>query len=227
MLFPSTHHSLFAHLRSAELPVRQQALDRFAEVYWKPAYKYIRLRWRRQPADAEDLTQAFFTGLLSRDVVGRFDPSRGSFHNYLRTCIDNFARNDAARPTVPLAPHRDFAGAEAELAEGATLSPEEIFYREWQRQIFTLAVGDLRALAAEQGKPVHFAVFEQYDLCEEEPRPTYEELAARHGLPVTQITNYMAWARRQLRVLASARLAGVIGSDRELVTETRRLFEGD
>lgn len=214
--------------------MRQEALDRFAEVYWKPAYKYIRLRWRRQPADAEDLTQGFFAGLLARDTVARFDPARGSFHNYLRVCIDNFAHNGAAAAAARAIPSLDFAGAEAELAQAsltaaATLTPEEIFHREWQRQIFALALDDLRALAEAQDKAVQWAVFEAYDLAagDDGRRPSYDELAARHGVPVTQINNYLAWARRQLRELAMARLAGVTGSERELQAETRRLFEGE
>jgi len=214
--------------------VRQEALDRFAEVYWKPAYKYIRLRWRRQPADAEDLTQALFAGLLVRDTVNRFDPARGSFHNYLRVCIDNFAHNRTASAAARAIPSLDFAGAEAELAltsmtAMATLTPEEIFHREWQRQIFALALDDLRALAAKPGKAAQWEVFEAYDLASggDERRPSYGELAARYAVPATQITNYLAWARRQLRELTMARLAGVTGSDRELQAETRRLFEGE
>ena len=98
-MFPSTHHSLLVDLRNTSEPLRRQALDRFVELYWKPAYKYIRVRWRSEQADAEDLTQAFFVTLLERETVSRFETSRGSFHTFLRACIDNFARDEAKAST--------------------------------------------------------------------------------------------------------------------------------
>ena len=82
----------------------------------------------------------------------------------------------------------------------AAESPEEIFEREWRRQLFALALEDLRAECERAGKHTQWAVFEAYDLAEGE-RPSYAELAARHGVPETQITNYLAWARRTLRAL--------------------------
>jgi RNA polymerase sigma factor (sigma-70 family) len=229
-VFPSTHYSLLVELQSASEPMRRQALDRFVEVYWKPAYKYIRVRWRREPSGAEDLTQAFFVTLIERETVNRFEASRGSFHNFLRTCIDNFARDEAKAGAsarrggearrIPL----DFPGAEAELvAAGPEASPEELFHREWQRQIFALAVVDLEALCRQRGKIVQFTVFRDHDLAGE--KPSYSELALRHGLVLTQITNYLHWARHELRRLALERLAGVTGSPGELRAETRLLFE--
>ena len=215
-MFPSTHHSLLADLQGSSEPLRREALDRLVEVYWKPAYKYIRVRWRREPADAEDLAQGFFAALLERQMVSRFEPSRGSFHSFLRVCIDNFTRDEDRRGR---AGHRltvDFSGAEAELAAaGEHVSPEELFHRDWQRQIFALAIGDLHELSRQQGKSVQFAIFQEHDLAA--ARPSYAELAARHGVAITQVTNYLSWARRELRRLAVERMDGV--------TEPRLLLE--
>ena len=61
------------------------------------------------------------------------------------------------------------------------------------------------------------------DLTEAE-RPSYVELGARHALPPTQITNYLAWARRTLRALVQDRLRGVTAGDRELREEMRRAW---
>ena len=116
----------------------------------------------------------------------------------------------------------DFDTAEREIASAAP-SPEDIFFREWQREMFSLAVADLRAACRESGKDVQFRIFEQYDLAEEE-RPAYAELAAAHGIPVTQVTNHLAWARRELRRLLLERLQPVTSGDRESRAELRTLF---
>jgi DNA-directed RNA polymerase specialized sigma24 family protein len=43
--------------RSADPLERERALETLFEAYWKPVYKYIRLRWNKTPEDAQDLTQ--------------------------------------------------------------------------------------------------------------------------------------------------------------------------
>ena len=48
--FPLTRRSVIEAVRSIDEEERQRALEALCEAYWKPIYKYIRLRWNR-PAD--------------------------------------------------------------------------------------------------------------------------------------------------------------------------------
>ena len=102
------------------------------------------------------------------------------------------------------------------------ISMEEYFHREWQREMFALAVEDLRVLARHKGKDVPLHVFEDHDLVEQPPG--YAELARRYGLPETTVTNYLAWARRELRRLLLARLAELTAGERDFHREARELF---
>lgn len=213
--FPSTRYSVLAGIDSDEPHLRAAAWERFSEAYWQPAFRYLTLRWRLDRELAEDWTQEFFAGLLAKEVVERYEAARGSFHNYLRVCLDNHVRSrlSAKRPSEPL----DF-----DLADSSP-SPEEIFLREWQREVMTKAVADLERLSEERGKKTAFAIFTAYDLGGEE-RPNYDELALRFGVASTQVTNYLAWARRELRRLALERLASLSMNEREYRAEARRLF---
>ena len=202
--------------------VTVDALDRIAALYWKPVYKFVRIKFRKSNEDAKDLTQSFFASAIERDFFGRFDPARASFRTYLRMAVERFAANEYA------AAHRQKrgGGVEFEALEdqaAATESPEEIFEREWQRQLFALALDDLRAHCEHAGKQAQWSVFEAYDLAEGD-RPSYAVLSARHELPETQVTNYLAWARRTLRGLVTERLRGVTSGDRELREEMRRVW---
>jgi hypothetical protein len=117
----------------------------------------------------------------------------------------------------------DFAGtgAEAEALHCAdTDTPEDVFHREWQRQLFTLAVEDLRTHCREAGKQLQFQIFEEYDLADGD-RPAYAELALRHGISTTALNNHLAWSRRMLRTHLTDRLRGVTSGDRELHDEMR------
>jgi hypothetical protein len=55
-------------------------------------------------------------------------------------------------------------------------------------------------------------------------RPTYAQLAVELRLPVTQVTNYLAAARRELRALVLSRLRDLCASDTEFRDEARELL---
>src|SRR5262249_15016997 len=176
--FPLTRLSVLAAARSADTTERSRALDLLFAGYWKPVYKYIRLKFSQAPQDAQDLTQGFFAELLERDLLARFDPAKSRLRTYLRLCSDSFVLNEvksAGRQkrggnAVHFA--LDFAAAEGELG-AQTIDPakipslenfEEFFEKEWIRSLFSLAVEDLRNLAALKKKEKAFAIFEEYDL---------------------------------------------------------------
>jgi hypothetical protein len=113
------------------------------------------------------------------------------------------------------------------LASDATNAElEELFRQEWIRSLFERAVDQLRAECDASGKAVQFAVFETYDIVGPSQRvtPSYAELAAKHSVPETQITNYLAFARRRLRHHVLETLATLTASDDELAAEAREIL---
>ena len=235
--FPATRWSVVEAARSLEPGERERALEILFAAYWRPIYKYVRLRWRRPPADAQDLTQAFFMELLERGLLSKFDPAKSRLRTYLRICMDSFAAN------MEKAAHRqkrggnslhvalDFAAAESELKAGAVdpaalpspESLEEFFEREWVRSLFGLAVEELRKMCEARGKLTAFQLFEKYDLDGEE-NISYAELAETFEMPVTDVTNALAWARREFRRIALERLQEICGSEEEFRREARAVF---
>ncbi len=231
--FPLTRHSLLQAVASADEAERGRAFGTLAEGYWKPVYKYLRVRWRAAKEEAEDLTQEFFTRALEKQFFDRYDPEVARFRTYLRTCVDRFVANQrraAGRAkrggdlkVVPF----DFAFVEGELAASGmpeVLDVEEYFQREWTRSFFEATVEALSRRCQELGKGAHFRLFERYDLEDQERRPTYGELGAELDLPVTQVTNYLYWVRREFRRLALERLRAGTASEQELRAEARQVL---
>ena len=229
--FPVTRRSVVLAVGSTEEEVRREAFGALVTAYWKPAYKLLRLRWRLEPAVAEDATQEFFVRALEKGWFARYEPDRARFRTYLRTCLDGFAANrrKAARRdkrgggAMPLS--LDFAGAEGELAYAEPVDPvdaEALFHREWVRHLFQLAVERLRRRLDAEGRGLRFGLFAAYDL--DEPRPTYGELAVTHGIPVTRVTNELHAARRTFRHEVLELLREVTASERELREEVRALL---
>jgi len=217
--FPSTQASL---LEAATAGMEVEALDRVIAIYWKPIYRFIRLKFRKNNEDAKDLTQSFFAHALQRDFFKRFDPKKASFRAYIQMAAQRFAANQHA------ASKRKKRGGDIEFEtvgeqEVATESPEQVFEREWQRQLFSLAIDDLRAHCERDNKEIQFRVFQSYDLVEGE-RPSYAELAQRYSISETSVTNYLAWARRILRQCVNERLRGTTSGERELRQEMQCIW---
>jgi RNA polymerase sigma factor (sigma-70 family) len=236
--FPLTRQSVVLATRSSEPDERRWGYETLLAAYWKPVYKYLRVRWNASTEDAEDLTQGFFARVFEKGLLERYDLSRARFRTYLRTCLDSYVANErkAARRVkrggdVQLVP-LDFENAEGEFgrlgAAGAT-DPEVYFRQEWVRALFGIAVSELRTRCAAAGKQVHFALFERYDV--EGPgvdeKLTYATLAGEFGLPATQVVNYLAYARRQFRGIVLDKLRETCGTEREFRSEARELFGVD
>jgi DNA-directed RNA polymerase specialized sigma24 family protein len=232
-LFPNTRHSLISGARHRSPPLRAFAQEELAALYWKPIYKYLRLKWHASEEDAQDLTQGFFLPALNGDFLRRYDKSKAKFRTYLRMSLDRFVvsqRRAASRLKRGggAVAHLDFKAAENELCsqkipEGADM--EDYLHREWTRSFFGAAVERLRHESATSGKEVQFALFERYDIEGQDGNPpSYAELAKEYKLPVTQVTNYLAFARRQFRRIILEQLAQLTGSDDQLREEARDLL---
>ena len=235
MQFPPTRLSVVARTRSHDEETRRVALGMLIEAYWKPVYKYLRIKWRLDPDEAADLTQDFFTTALEKDVLGRYDEARARFRTYLRLCVDGFASNARKAEgrlkrgggvvTVSL----DFQSAEGELVQhepAVAADVDDLFYQEWVRALFQHAVGDLRKATEAAGRATMFAVFERYDLVEQAERPTYAAIGHELGLTPVTVTNHLAAMRRQFRRHVLDRLRNLTTTDEEFEAEARRLLGG-
>lgn len=232
--FPATRHSAVLAAQSENVLERERGLSILIDTYWKPAYKYLRIRFHETNEDAEDLTQAFFTRAIEKDFFAGYDADRGSFRTYLRTCLDRFVANEkkaaSRRKRSPGAPmlSLDFPSAESELAreaprEGQTV--DQYFHDEFVRSLFGLAVEKLREECQQRGRDLPYRIFERYELDRDpdEP-PTYAALAEEFHIPATQVTNFLAFARREFRRIVLEKLREITASDREFREEAKTLL---
>jgi RNA polymerase sigma factor (sigma-70 family) len=238
--FPLTRWSVLDAARGTDEAERARAMDTLCAAYWKPVYKYVRLRWNRPTADAQDLTQGFFVQIIERGLLEKFDPAKSRLRTYLRVCVDSFVTNeDKAAKRLKRGGNAshvalDFAGAEEELG-GTTMDPasipspeslEEFFEKEWIRGLFELAVEDLRKRCETSERERTFRLFEEYDLAGDETI-SYDKLAAEYGIPVTDVTNALSWARRAFRQIALGRLQEICSSAEEFYREAKAVFGWD
>src|SRR6202790_3399785 len=129
--FPPTRLSVVDAARSGDRSEQARALETLFAAYWKPVYKYVRLRWNQPAEDAQDVTQGFFAEMLERELLAKYNPAKSKLRTYLRLCVDSFVMNEekAARRQKRggNATHiaLDFQAAEGELAV-VTIEPASI-----------------------------------------------------------------------------------------------------
>jgi RNA polymerase sigma factor (sigma-70 family) len=221
--FPLTRWSLIAATRSSQPEERRRALNTLIAVYWKPVYKYIRLRWHKENEEGKDLTQEFFSRLLEKDFLGSYDAKRAKLRTFLRVCVDRFMANqEKASRRLKRGGEAQFLPLEFEAAKGGLMQIEipapaqmdEFFEREWARSVFALSLERLREDLEKNGKQTHFQVLQL----------TYELVAQRFGLKSSDVTNYLAYARREFRRTVLEQLREMTASEEEFQREARSLL---
>jgi hypothetical protein len=235
--FPVTNQSAIAAARSEDYVVRQRAFDTILTSYWKPAYKYIRLKWQANNEDAKDLTQGFFANAFEKNHFANYDAHKASFQTFLRTCLDGFVANERKagkrlkRGGGANHFQLDFVSAEDELAMQALqandLNPADYFHREWVRWMFTISVDALRERYEASGRMVHFQLFEAYDLKDDDETISYASLANTFELEPATVNNYLAATRRDFRRIVLDKLREITATDEEFRTEARSLLGVD
>jgi RNA polymerase sigma factor (sigma-70 family) len=233
--FPVTRLSAIVGTTSSNQEERTRAFEALIAAYWMPVYKYLRIKWNKPSEDARDLTQGFFAEAMEKDFFGRYDPAKAKFRTFLRTCLDGFVANEnkAARrlkrggdATIL---SLDFDGAEEQLrvakapVDGAI---NDYFEKEFARSVFSLALESFRRQMLDNGKETHLQLFERYILSDEEgsTKSSYKILAAEFGISTSDVTNYLAFGRREFRRIVLERLRELTASDDEFRREARALL---
>jgi RNA polymerase sigma-70 factor (ECF subfamily) len=209
---------------SAHPEERRQAFEKIVAAYWKPVYKLVRYQWCQSNEDAKDLTQAFFARAMEKHFFRDYRPERGSFRTFVRTCVTHFVINEYKHARrfkrggdqlmVPL----------EEIDSAGSRSVDELFEREWIRNLFSLAVEDLRRLCESRRKMIHFRIFERYDL--EEDELSYAQVAGEFGVSITDVTNHLSWCRREVRRLVMERIRDLTVNDAEFRREASLILGG-
>lgn len=135
------------------------ALEELCRKYWYPLYAFVRSRGHA-PADAQDLTQAFFAKVIETNGLATADESRGRFRSYILGAMKHFLSHDRDRrralkrgggkPIIEfdsLDPESRYA-IEPETSDDLDAS----FNRQWAQQMTATAITTLRAEMESNGK---------------------------------------------------------------------------
>lgn len=227
--FTATAWSQLVLRRDAGPEERQRRVELLARRYWKPIYAYIRRRWNRPNEEAKDLTQKFFLWMLETDFLEKVRADRGRFRNFVKKAVERFvlgeydAERRLKRGGGTALVSLDFIGAGAVEAAAPALDPEALFEEQWRRVLVQEALARLRSALESAGKLVPYRIFEDFYFAPE-PGPSYEDLAARHGVSKVDVANALARVKARYRAILEELLAESVAGPAELRQEFRELF---
>ena len=233
--FPTTQWSQVLAAQDPTQPGHRDRLDALLRSYWKPAYAYIRVGWRKSNEDAKDLTQAFFARLLQNNRIAAIQSSGGRFRSYLKQALKNFLI-DADRAAEVRKPVEPVVALEGEVDVPTDAVPDRAFDRQWLSCLLDASIARLERDLSAENKKAYFEVFRAYLLepgtervsvatrSGEIEMPTYGSVAKRLGLAESDVRNYLSFCRAKLREILKDGVRDTVDNPADVEDEFRVLL---
>lgn len=223
--FETTHWTMVIRAADQGSPQGRAALAELFRTYHVPIRRHIG-RKVRDPALADDLTQAFFADLLERNDLAAVDRSRGRLRAYLVTAADHLIINARARERA-----LKRGGGQAPVAlddetlerhpERDDLDPERRYDRDVALALVDRAAEVLEQRWTQKGRAHRFAVLSRFLRHPPEPGD-YKAAAEALDLEPNAVEVAVSRLRASLRSVTHELLADHVPPD-QLDDELRAL----
>jgi DNA-directed RNA polymerase specialized sigma24 family protein len=228
--FATTQWSLVLAARDKGSPKAEGALADLCGAYWFPIYAFVR-RHTLSVAEAEDLTQGFFTRLLEKDYLKDVDREKGRFRSFLLVACKHHMANerDHAR-AIKRGGGRPLLSLDAEAAEDRyalepshSLTPERAYERQWALTLLARVLARLRNEFVEDGRESTFESLKAF-LTGESASAPYHALAVEMATTEGAVKVAVHRLRRRYRDLIRAEISATVDGEKAIDDEVRHLL---
>lgn len=199
--------------------LRAKCLEELAGKYYEPIRVYIAAKSRvTEPADLDDLAQAFFHRFLEKSLLDILDRDKGSLRGFLMRTVDRFILDEKRRgarhnSSSPMTRGKNLHSTESEV-DNKTPSPEDGFNRLWAEELMRDVFAAFKAECMDHGKRHYYQVAEQQLLHPDRyDNPTYADTAASLGISEKDVSNYLHRSRNILKELTRRMIRNTVQSD--------------
>ncbi len=222
MQFPTTHWSVLARATLHGESGALTALDQLCRAYWQPINRFIRFRGFN-PADADDLTQAFLVRLCQQSVWRRADAQKGRFRSFLLGALAHFLADELDRRATQKRGGRVehvSLDLESALTAGLPAKDAEWFDREWALFVTEQALAELAGEWADRAES--FEVLKNFLPGAGEPM-ALEAGAMRLGVSLSAMKSQVHRLRERFRELVRQQVAVTVSAPHEIEDELQHL----
>jgi DNA-directed RNA polymerase specialized sigma24 family protein len=227
--FDNTHWSVVLLAGQSGSPLCEAALENLCASYWYPLYAFLK-RQGYAPADAKDLTQEFFSKFLQKNFLSSVNPARGKFRSFLLAALKHFLANewDRAHAQKRGGKH-SFVSIDEQTAEGryqveqfSTITPEELYDRQWALTVFDETFRALKAEWEADGKTAQFEKLHVY-LSSEPAEGAYATIAGRLQMSNGAVAVEVHRLRKRYGELLRKEIGRTVSTPAEIPEEMRFL----
>ncbi|HZO83899.1 MAG TPA: sigma-70 family RNA polymerase sigma factor [Verrucomicrobiae bacterium] len=218
MVFATTQWTQVLQARG-DSPEAKAALSELCDFYYAPVFAFIRHNSFNEEA-ARELTQEFFSRLLSGKGIRAVDPERGRFRSFLLGAVKHFlsdmrdhdrrVKRGEGRTPLPL---------ETRIVDAHTISPDREFDRKWA---FTVLDRSLARLAEE--KPEHLDILKPW-LTGDSKDLSQADAAKQLGMSEGAVKVAVYRLRKRFRELVKAEIAQTLNDPAQVGDELAALID--
>ena len=227
--FATTQWTMVLHAGRSDSTNARNALAQLCLSYWYPLYAYVRRRGN-SPADAEDLTQGFFTRLLELNSLADVRREKGKFRSFLLASLNHYLSDEWDRARAQKRGEGRVVSLDGDLAEerfshepADALTPEKLFDKKWALTLLESVVQKLQGEYELAGKGALFLAL-RFSIAGDADEP-YAKLAADLGMNEPALRVAVHRLRQHYRQLLREEIARTVATEAEVEGEIQHLFQ--
>ncbi len=191
--------------------------EQLYSLYWRPLRSFL-VRKGFCKDEAEKYTQNFLTDILyGKDVIERFDPTKGKFRSYLISCFTHDIIDQQRKRREKSLPCDE--NGKVEIDETVADDPLNTFDLEWATNILQRAIHDVKSQCMQNGLELHWDLYTERILVpnlEHLPPPTLSELGKKYDIePPQKIANMLVAVKRRFKNTIIRHLTNYTGSEED------------
>jgi len=229
-IFLTTRWTVVLSAGKGGTPLADDALEELCRTYWFPLYAYIRRRGHAK-ADAEDLTQAFFTRFLEKNYLRDLSAERGRFRAFLLAALKHFLANEWDKSqrqkrgggSAHLSLDWQSADSQFQIADVSATAPDKAFDREWAIALLGKVIERLRDECLAEGREQQFETLKPF-LTAGKGAASHADAAKTLGMEEGAVRVAVHRLRKRYRLLLRDEIAHTLADPAHVDEELCALF---
>ena len=203
----------------------EESLNEFCRQYWHPLYAFARKSGKSVEL-AQDLTQDFFSNILTKEKLGEVEQGKGKFRNFLlilfkRFMINEYTKTQAEKRGGSLQ-KVDFSEVEEWLVT-QSLSPDELYNKSWALTVIDGVMAEIEKRFIANGEEKRFVIMKPH--LDNSANCTYKDSAKELGCTENSFKVAVHRLKKEFGKILRLKIQSTVEKSADIDEELRFLSE--